>query len=89
MNLQPKENFRKILVSVALTISLAAAAALASHSAGAGAPVLIADKGKFSIELDGKPIGDKEGPFKLVATEDKRPARCVHNLVSIELRTAE
>jgi hypothetical protein len=39
--------------------------------------------------LDGKPIGDKEGPFKLVVTEDKRPARCVHNLVSIELRTAD
>ena len=39
--------------------------------------------------LDGKPIGDKEGPFKLVVTEDKRPARSVHNLVSIELRTAE
>ncbi len=39
--------------------------------------------------LDGKPIGDKEGPFKLVVTEDKRPARCVHNLVSVELRTAD
>ena len=39
--------------------------------------------------IDGKPIGDKEGPFKLVVTEDKRPARCVHNLVSIELRTAD
>jgi hypothetical protein len=39
--------------------------------------------------IDGKPIVDKEGPFKLVVTEDKRPARCVHNLVSIELRTAD
>ena len=39
--------------------------------------------------IDGKPIGDKEGPFKLVVTEDKRPARCIHNLVSIELKTAE
>jgi hypothetical protein len=39
--------------------------------------------------IDGKPIGDKEGPFKLVVTEDKRPARCVHNLISIELKTAE
>jgi hypothetical protein len=38
--------------------------------------------------IDGKPLG-KEGPFKLVVTEDKRPARCVHNLVSIELRTAD
>lgn len=39
--------------------------------------------------IDGKSIGDKDGPFKLVVTEDKRPARCVHNLVSIELKTAE
>jgi len=39
--------------------------------------------------LDGKPIGDKDGPFRLVVTEDKRPARCVHKLVSIELRAAD
>jgi hypothetical protein len=39
--------------------------------------------------LNGKPLDAKEGPFKLVVTEDKRPARCVHNLVSIELRTAD
>ena len=39
--------------------------------------------------MDGKSLDAKEGPFKLVVTEDKRPARCVHNLVSIELRTAE
>jgi hypothetical protein len=39
--------------------------------------------------IDGKPIGDKDGPFRLVVTEDKRPARCVHNLVSLELRAAE
>jgi hypothetical protein len=39
--------------------------------------------------MDGKPIDPKEGPFKLVVTEDKRPARCVHNLISIELKTAE
>ncbi len=45
--------------------------------------VIIADT------MDGKPIGDKDGPFRLVVTEDKRPARCVHNLVAIEVRTAE
>ena len=39
--------------------------------------------------MNGQPIGDKDGPFRLVVTEDKRPARSVHNLVSIELRTAE
>ena len=39
--------------------------------------------------MNGKPLDAKNGPFKLVVTEDKRPARSVHNLVSIELRTAE
>jgi len=39
--------------------------------------------------LDGKPLDAKTGPFRLVVTEDKRPARSVHNLVSIELRTAD
>lgn len=45
--------------------------------------VIVADS------MDGKPLDAANGPFKLVVTEDKRPARCVHNLVSIELRTAE
>jgi hypothetical protein len=39
--------------------------------------------------MDGKPLDAKNGPFKLVVTEDKRPARSVHNLVSIEVRSAE
>jgi hypothetical protein len=39
--------------------------------------------------VGGKPIDAKDGPFRLIVSEDKRPARCVHNLVSIELRTAE
>ena len=34
---------------------------------------------------DGKPI-DKNGPLQLVVSDDKRPARWVHNLVSIELK---
>jgi hypothetical protein len=45
--------------------------------------VIVADS------MDGKPLDSANGPFKLVVTEDKRPARCVHNLVSIELKTAE
>jgi hypothetical protein len=44
--------------------------------------VLIADT------MDGKPL-DKAGPFRLVVTEDKRPARSVRNLVKVEVRTAE
>jgi len=45
--------------------------------------VLIADT------LDGKPLDAKTGPFRLVVTEDKKPARSVRNLVSIEVRSAE
>jgi DMSO/TMAO reductase YedYZ molybdopterin-dependent catalytic subunit len=45
--------------------------------------VLIADT------MDGKPLDEKAGPFRLVVTEDKRPARSVRNLVKVELRTVE
>jgi hypothetical protein len=38
--------------------------------------------------LDGKPIG-ATGPLQLVTTGEKRPARWVHNLVAIRVRTAE
>ncbi|MGB6498541.1 MAG: carboxypeptidase regulatory-like domain-containing protein [Candidatus Acidiferrum sp.] len=39
--------------------------------------------------MNGQPIGEKSGPFKLVVTEDKRPARWVRNLVSLELRSVK
>jgi hypothetical protein len=45
--------------------------------------VLVADM------LDGKPLDAHSGPFKLVVTGDKRPARSVRNLVSIELKEAQ
>ena len=45
--------------------------------------VLVADT------MDGKPLDAKTGPFKLVVTEDKRPARSVHSLVSIVVKAAE
>lgn len=45
--------------------------------------ILVAD------EMDGKPLDDKTGPFRLVVTEDKRPARSVHNLVSVAVKAAE
>ncbi|MGD0631125.1 MAG: hypothetical protein ABR987_17490 [Terracidiphilus sp.] len=38
--------------------------------------------------MDGKPIG-AAGPLQLVTTGEKRPARWVHNLVAIRVRTAE
>jgi hypothetical protein len=36
---------------------------------------------------DGQPLG-KNGPFQLIVPGDKRPARWVHNLVSITLKRA-
>ena len=45
--------------------------------------VLVADG------VSGKPLDAKEGPFKLVVSEDRRPARSVHNLVSLELKQAQ
>jgi hypothetical protein len=41
--------------------------------------VLVADA------RDGKPL-EKNGPFQLIVSDDKRPARWVHNLVSITLK---
>ena len=42
--------------------------------------ILVADT------MNGKPLDAHSGPFKLVVTEDKRPARSVRNLTTIELR---
>jgi hypothetical protein len=39
--------------------------------------------------MNGKPLDPQTGPFRLVVTEDKRPARSVRNLVSIELKSAD
>jgi hypothetical protein len=37
--------------------------------------------------LAGKPLPPDIGPFRLVVSEDKRPARAVRNLISIELKS--
>jgi hypothetical protein len=42
--------------------------------------VLVADA------MNGKPLDARSGPFKLVVTEDKRPARSVRNLTAVELK---
>jgi hypothetical protein len=39
--------------------------------------------------MNGQALDAKSGPFKLVVTEDKRPARWVRNLISIELKSAK
>jgi len=38
--------------------------------------------------VDGKPLGDN-GPFQLVTTGEKRPARWVRNLVAIRVQSAQ
>src|SRR5258708_2978305 len=45
--------------------------------------VLVADT------MHGNPLDAHSGPLKLVVTEDKRPARSVRNLTTIELKSAE
>jgi hypothetical protein len=45
-----------------------------------GGEILVADT------RDGQPLG-KSGPFQLIVSEDKRPARWVHNLGSIALQS--
>jgi hypothetical protein len=39
--------------------------------------------------MDGKPLDARSGPLRLVSTEDKRPARGVRTLVSIEVKAAQ
>jgi hypothetical protein len=44
--------------------------------------VLVADS------VNGKPLDVQAGPYRLIVTADKRPARCVRNLVKLELKEA-
>ena len=45
--------------------------------------VLVADS------MNAKPLDEHNGPLKLVVSEDKRPARSVRNLTTIELRSVQ
>jgi DMSO/TMAO reductase YedYZ molybdopterin-dependent catalytic subunit len=45
--------------------------------------VIVADS------MNGKPLDAHSGPFKLVVTEDKHPARSVRDLITIELKSAQ
>jgi hypothetical protein len=47
-----------------------------------GGQVIVADA------RDGQPLA-ASGPFELIVSDDKRPARWVHNLVAITLRNAQ
>jgi hypothetical protein len=45
--------------------------------------ILLADK------KDGKPLPDKEGPFRIVVPSEKRPARWIRNVKTIVIKTVE
>ncbi|HEV7487504.1 MAG TPA: molybdopterin-dependent oxidoreductase [Thermoanaerobaculia bacterium] len=45
--------------------------------------VILADK------KDGKPLPEKEGPFRIVAPSEKRPARWIRNVKTIAIKTVE
>ena len=40
-------------------------------------------------QMNGQPLDTRSGPLKLVASEDKRPARWVRNVSTLELKTSE
>jgi hypothetical protein len=40
-------------------------------------------------QMNGQPLDARSGPFKLVATEDKRPARWVRNVTTLELKNPD
>jgi len=39
--------------------------------------------------MNGKPLARPSGPFRLVVTEDKRPARSVHDLISLAVESTK
>lgn len=41
-----------------------------------------------AISSDGKPLDGKQGPIRVVAPQDKRPARSVHMVTTIAVRRA-
>ena len=42
----------------------------------------------LATERDGKPLGEKEGPVRLVVPGDKRPARWVRQVTALKIRQA-
>ncbi|BCM89708.1 hypothetical protein IAD21_01555 [Abditibacteriota bacterium] len=52
-------------------------------------PDLMPDTGNQGVfvvwEANGKPLSAKEGPFRLVVPDDKKPMRWVYNLTAIEI----
>jgi len=43
----------------------------------------------LAIKRDGKPLDEKQGPFRIVAPGDKRPARWIRRVTSIKVVTVK
>src|SRR5579871_3440095 len=42
----------------------------------------------LATKRDGKPLGEKEGPFRIVAPDEKRPARWVRQVTALKIEEA-
>jgi len=51
-------------------------------------PVFQDNKVLVAISRDGKPLDDKQGPIRVVAPQDRRPARSVRMVTTITVRRA-
>jgi len=43
----------------------------------------------LAVKRDGKPLDEKQGPFRIVAPGDKRPARWIRQVTSIKVITVK
>ena len=50
-------------------------------------PELSSQQIMLAIMVDGHPLPKGEGPFRIVAPQDKRPARWIRNIVSIQVKS--
>ncbi|MDO3644012.1 molybdopterin-dependent oxidoreductase [Mucilaginibacter sp. L3T2-6] len=43
----------------------------------------------LASQVDGKPLGPAEGPFRIIVQNEKKPARCVRMVTEIEIQSAK
>jgi hypothetical protein len=43
----------------------------------------------LATKRDGKPLSEKEGPFRIVAPDEKRPARWVRQVTALKIKEAQ
>ncbi|WP_428331398.1 molybdopterin-dependent oxidoreductase [Mucilaginibacter sp.] len=40
-------------------------------------------------QIDGKPLAATEGPFRIIVQDEKKPARCIKQVISIKVQAAK